>query len=142
MNTHATTAKTTQSDEQLLYARWLEWGTRLGLVALVALFAAYASGLLPPQVPLDQLPNLWNQPVDAYLRATGAPSGWQWVHRLGQGDVANLLGIAIMAGCSVLCLLALLPLALRRGDRLLAALCLAEAAVVVLAASGVIGSAH
>jgi hypothetical protein len=133
---------TTQSDEQLLYARWLEWGTRFGLAALVGLFAAYAGGLLPPQVPLDQLPTLWNQPVDAYLRATGAPSGWQWVHRLGQGDVANLLGIAIMAGCSVLCLLALLPLALRRGDRLLAALCLAEAAVVLLAASGVIGGAH
>ncbi|EHR72118.1 hypothetical protein BurJ1DRAFT_3309 [Burkholderiales bacterium JOSHI_001] len=135
-------ATATQPAEQLLYARWLEWGTRVGLVALVGLFAAYATGLLPPHVPLEQLPALWNQPVASYLRATGAPSGWQWLGRLGQGDVANLLGIAIMAGCSVLCLLALLPLALQRGDRLLAALGLAEAAVVVLAASGVIGGVH
>lgn len=132
----------TQPPEQLLYARWLEWGTRLGLVALVALFAAYAGGLLAPQVPVDQLPALWNQPVADYLKATGAPSGWGWLQRLEQGDVANLLGIAILAGCSVLCLLALLPLALKRGDRLLAALCVAEAAVVLLAASGVIGGGH
>ena len=135
-------APASQSAEQLLYARWLEWGTRLGLAALVVLFALYVSGWLAPQVPLEQLPKLWNQPVGDYLRATGAPSGWQWLQRLQQGDVANLLGIAIMAGCSVPCLLALLPLALRRGDRLLAALCLAEAAVVILAASGVIGGAH
>jgi hypothetical protein len=131
-----------QSAEQLLYARWLEWGTRLGLVALVGLFALYVGGWRAPQVPLDQVPKLWNQPVGEYLRATGAPSGWQWLYRLRQGDVANLLGIVIMAGCSVPCLLALLPLALRRGDRLLAVLCVAEAAVIILAASGVIGGAH
>lgn len=131
-----------QADEQLHYARWLEWGTRAGLLALVVLFALYVGGVLAPQVPLEHLPALWSQPVAAYLQATGAPTGWSWLAHLRQGDVANLLGIALLAGCSVLGLLALLPLALRRGDRLLAALCLAEAAVVLLAASGVIGGAH
>lgn len=131
-----------QPEEQLRYARWMEWGTRLGLALLVALFAVYAFGGLPAQVPPEQLSALWGRPVGEYLRATGAPAGWAWLGLLHQGDVANLLGIAVLAGCSVLCLLALLPLALRRGDRLLAALCLAEALVVVLAASGVIGGGH
>ena len=38
---------TVQSDEQLLYARWLEWGTRLGLGVLVLSFLGYAAGWLP-----------------------------------------------------------------------------------------------
>lgn len=59
-----------------------------------------------------------------------------------RGDIAGLVGIAVLAGCSVLCLLALVPMYLRRGDRAYAALCVAEAAVVVLAASGVLAAGH
>jgi hypothetical protein len=52
------------------------------------------------------------------------------------------LGVAFLAGIAVPCLLALLPLALARGDRTLAALCIAEAAVIVLAASGWLAVGH
>jgi hypothetical protein len=40
------------------------------------------------------------------------------------------------------CLLALVPLYLRRGDKAFAALCLAEVAVVLLAASGWLSGGH
>ncbi len=133
---------TTQSTEQLRYAQLLDWGTRVGLVVLVASFAAYALGWLAPQVPLQRLPELWQLPVGAYLQQTQTPTGWGWLALVHKGDMAGLLGIAILAGCSVLCLLALVPLYRQRRDRAFVLLCLAEVAVVVLAASGLVSGRH
>jgi hypothetical protein len=135
-------AAAVQSAEQLRYASWLDWGTRIGLVLLVASFAAYVTGLLEPQVPLQRLPELWSQPVGSYLAQTQMPTGWGWLALVMKGDVVGLLGIALLAGCSVLCLLALVPLYFKRGDRAYVLLCLAEVAVVVLAASGLISGGH
>ncbi|MDP1650579.1 MAG: hypothetical protein Q8M01_20585 [Rubrivivax sp.] len=131
-----------QPVEQLLYARLLDWGTRIGLVVLVLTFAAYMGGLTSPRVPLDQLPALWGQPVGSYLQQTQSPLGWGWLALVQHSDVAGLVGIVVLAGCSLVCLLALVPLYLRRGDRAFVALCLAEVAVVLLAASGWLTAGH
>jgi hypothetical protein len=141
MNTaNPTTAA--QPLEQMLYASLLTWGTRLGLFVLVTSFAAYVLGLADAQVPVNRLPELWHHPVARYLELTQSPTGWGWLALVHKGDVAGLAGIAILAGCSLVCLLALVPLYLRRGDKAYAALCLAEVAVVVLAASGWISGGH
>ncbi|MCU0920567.1 MAG: hypothetical protein MUF08_12210 [Burkholderiaceae bacterium] len=141
MNTaNPTTAA--QPLEQMLYASLLTWGTRLGLFVLVTSFAAYVLGLADAQVPVSRLPELWHHPVARYLELTQSPTGWGWLALVHKGDVAGLAGIAILAGCSLVCLLALVPLYLRRGDKAYAALCLAEVAVVVLAASGWISGGH
>ena len=89
-------------------------------------FAAYVFGLADPHVPLDRLPELWIHPVGRYLAETGSPTGWGWLALLHRGDIAGLVGIAILAGCSRACLLALVPMYLRDGDRAFAALCLAR----------------
>ena len=137
-----TPAPLQQSPEQLRYARLLDRGTQLGLVVLLLSFATYMLNLLPPHVAPAQLPELWTQPVARYLQLTGSPTGWGWLALVGHGDVAGLLGIAILAGTSVLCLLALVPLYAARGDKAFVALCLTEVAVVVLAASGWLGAGH
>jgi len=126
-----------QSSQQLRYALLLQWGTRLGLAVLVLSYLATVTGWLPSHVPLQRLPQLWSQPVAAYLAATGSPTGWGWLALLRHGDVLGLAGIAILAGCSVLALLALVPLYARSGERTFVALCLLEAVVVLTAASGV-----
>lgn len=131
-----------QPPEQLRYARLLDWGTRIGLVVLVLTFAAYMTGLTQPHVPMEQLATLWGQPVGTFLAQTQTPQGWGWLALVRHSDVAGLVGIAILAGCSLLCLLALVPLYWRRGDRAFVALCLAEVAVVVLAASGWLTGGH
>lgn len=131
-----------QAAEQLLYAQLLDWGTRAGLLVLVLSFAAYMFGLAAPHVPLEQLVDVWSHPVGRYLELTQSPTGWGWLALVHRGDVAGLAGIAILAGCSVVCLLALVPLYLKRGDKAFAALCLAEVAVVVLAASGWLSGGH
>lgn len=138
----AASTRPVQATEQLRYARWLEWGTRAGLGLLLACFAGYLSGLMSPQVPLARLPQLWSLPVADYLQRSGTPAGWGWLALASHGDVANLLGIAVLAGCSLPPLLALVPLYLARRERVYAGLCLAEVAVLLLAASGVLGASH
>lgn len=131
-----------QSPEQVLYARLLDWGTRVGLLVLIVVFVAYGAGFADPHVPHERLPEVWNLPVSQFLEATGLPAGWGWLRFAHRADIANLIGIGLLAGCSLVALLALVPLYLRRGDRLYAALCVAEIAVVVLAASGVLTAGH
>ena len=131
-----------QPDEQLRYARLLDVLARTGQVLLVASFVVYAFGWLPPHVAVDRLPELWGLPVGEYLQRTGAPTGWGWLGLAAHSDVAGLVGIALLAGCSLPCLLAMVPLYLRRGDKALAWLCIAEVAVVALAASGLFGAGH
>jgi len=127
---------------QLRYARLLDWGTRIGLAALVISFVIYNAGVLQSQVPRHRLPELWDQPVARYLELTGAPTGWQWITMLQHGDVLGFVGIAVLAGCSGVCLLSLLPLYRRRGDRAYLGLCLAQMAVLLVAAAGVFGGGH
>lgn len=88
-----------RQDEVLRYAQFLDWGTHIGLLVLVLGFAAYLMGFLQPLVPLEQLPALWNLPVALYLERTGTPTGWGWLAIAGKGDMFNLLGIGLLAGC-------------------------------------------
>jgi hypothetical protein len=142
MDEARTTDRGTQPDEQLLYARLLDWGTRIGLAVLVGTFAVYAFGLLEPHVPVEQLPSLWSLPVGRYLEQTGSPTGWGWLRLIGHGDLLGFVGIVVLSGCSLVCLLALIPMNLRRGDKVFALLCLVEVAVVVMAASGLLSGGH
>jgi hypothetical protein len=131
-----------QPTEQLRYATLLDWGTRAGLAVLLLSFAATVFGLVESHVPAARLPELWGLPVARFLELTGTPTGWGWLALVRRGDMAGLLGIAILAGSSVLCLLALVPLYRARGDRAFVAICLAEVAVVLLAASGWLAGGH
>lgn len=128
----------TQSAPQLRYALLLEWGARVGLVVLAASFAAYVAGWVPAHVPPQDLPRLWSQPVAQFLAQTASPRGWGWLSLLHRSDMLGLAGIAILAGCSAVGLLAVLPIYLKKGDRAYAVLCLLQVGVLLAAASGAI----
>lgn len=131
-----------QPPEQRRYADLLVWGTRVGLVVVLLGFVAYVSGLVAPQVPVERLPQLWTLPLHDYLAQTGTPTGWGWTALVQRSDILSLAGIALLAGCSVLCLLSLVPLYAARGDKAFVFVCLADAAVVLLAASGILTGGH
>ncbi len=136
-----------QSDRNLLaeqetYARWLSFGVYLGFVSLVASFAAYLTRFVPPGIRPEDLPRYWGLPVAEYVSATGAPTGWSWVWRLGEGDLLNFVGFAILASTTLMCYLRMLPLFVRARDRIFVAICLAEVAVLAVAASGLAFPTH
>ena len=118
------------------YARWLDAATRMAFAASLAAFVVYASGLLPSFVPLEQLASLWHLPVDEFLERTGAPAGWEWLRLLGYSDYLALACIALIGTVTLVCYLAILPLLVRVGERLEAALVAAQVIVLLIAASG------
>jgi len=128
--------------EQLLYARLLDITSKLGFVALVVGYVAYAMGWLEAHVTVEQLPQLWTLPLAEYLAKTGSPTGWGWLAHLHKGEFAGLLGIVILAGCSAVCLLAIVPTYVRRRDRVYAGICVLEIMVLLLAASGILTPTH
>ena len=144
------TSSREEQSEQLLYARVLEVGMLIGLVILFVTFALYVSGLVAPSVPHEQVPNYWSQGVHKYLEAVNhdylnlehPPTGWAWVTLLGKGDFLNFFGIAILAGISIVCYLAIVPTLLRKGDTAYVTMALVEVLVLILAASGILAVGH
>ena len=130
------------TDRQLVYARWLDVGTKIGFLALVAAFAAYVFEVAPSHVPLDQLPRFWNLPVDEYLAAARVEAGWGWVEHILKGDYMNLAGVAILSSVSILCYFRLVPIVWRERDRAYASIVMLELAVLLLAASGLLDGSH
>ena len=131
--------------EQIRYAEVLEKGMYVGLACLIVTFALYAFGIMKPYVPLGKLPEHWQKEVDDYLSEAGEAeieAGWGWVKMLGYGDFVNFIGIAILAGVTVPCYLAIIPLLLKRNDTIYVVLALLEAIVLVVAASGIIAVGH
>jgi hypothetical protein len=126
----------------MLYARLLDASSRIGLGLMVLAFLAYFFGLIPAHVPLDELPQYWSLPAHEFAARTQTPIGWGWLSLVPKGDMLTLLGIAWLAGCSLVSLAVLLPIYLRRGDRIYAGLALAEIAVILMAASGVLAGGH
>ena len=128
------------TEEQLLYAGILDKGMKIGLLILVVTFGLYMSGILTPQIPVEDLPQYWSMSVSEYLDATGIETGWSWLHHLGKGDMLNFVGIAFLAGVTIICYLAIIPSLIRKKDTAYVVLAFVEVAVLVLAASGVLKS--
>ena len=122
--------------EQRIYARWLDIGTRVGLAMLVVGFAVYVFGVLDPHVPREDLARLWTLPVDHYVAATGAPTGWDWLRHIGKGDYLNFLGISVFALITIVCYARIVPTLLVAGDRLRLGLAIAQILVLLASASG------
>ena len=129
-------------NEQNIYARWLDWGTRISLAVLVAAFLAYVLGVTPAALPLAEVPRFWGLPLERYLALSGAPSGWGWLAMLDKGEYQSMVGVALLGLVTVLCYLRLLPALLVRGERLQAAIVVAQVVVLLLAASGVLAGGH
>jgi hypothetical protein len=144
-------AKTQETQtEQILYAKVLGIGMFIGLVTLFITFGIYVSGILDPAVPLDQVSNYWNLGVHEYLEVVNhdhlhkehSPTGWAWVTMLAKGDFLNFIGIAILAGVTIICYLAIVPTLLRKKDTAYLTMAIVEALVLALAASGILAVGH
>ena len=125
--------------EQNAYADLLFYGCWVGLAVMLVTYCIYISGVIPPHVPLEKMPEVWASPVSVYLEKASVPVGWGWVALIREGDFLNFLGIVILAGLSVLCYIRIIPALFRRGDPLMGFIAIAEVVVLVFAASGIVG---
>ncbi len=130
--------KTKASEEQFIYANILNYGMWFGLAVLTVTFIMYVIGVLPNFVPIDDLPKYWSMSAKDYIHTLHAPTGWGWVSYLGKGDYLNFLGVALLAGLTIVCYLAIIPTLARKKDRAYLVIAIVEVAVLVLAASGLL----
>ena len=126
---------------QRLFARWLDAGTKIALVLLAASFLAYVTGLLPAQLPPEELAKLWGLPLREYLAAAGAPTGWGWLELWARGDYANYFGMVLLTSIVMVAYLRVLPMLVRH-DRSFAAIAALEVVVLLAAASGLLPGIH
>ena len=122
------------NDEQEVYARWLDWGTRIALGVLIASFLVYALALRDPLLPPQELAKLWAFPVDHYIAASGAPTGWGWLQLLHKSDYLIFLAVAMLGLVTVVCYARIVPVLLRQGERWRAAIAIAQGVVLLGAA--------
>jgi hypothetical protein len=120
------------------YAKWLAWGTRVGLALLVASFALYLFGVAAPHVPIERLPELWRMPASELMAQTQLHPGWGWAALLPRGDMLVLAAMAILSTCSALCIAAVIPIFKARGERAFVAICVLTIVVLLVAASGLL----
>jgi len=70
-------------------------------------------------------------------------AGWNWLKNISKGDYMNFVGIAILAGLTIACYLAIIPTLMRKKDTAYLILAIAEVLVLTLAASGILkGGGH
>jgi|SRR5208283_1342649 len=131
-------AKVKATEEQIAYAKVLDFGMKCGLLALIITFLIYVSGILTPYVPVNDLPKYWGMSVHKYLQATGIHPGWSWLWLLGKGDFLTFIAIAFLAGVTVVCYIVIIPILFRKKDTIYSVIALIEVLVLVLAASGVL----
>lgn len=128
------------TEEQLSYAGILDMGMKLGLLGLIITLIVYLTGILPPHIPVNDLPKYWGMSVHKYLEHTGIHPGWAWLGMLGKGDFLNFAVIAFLAGVTVLCYVRIIPILFRKKDTVYGFLAVLEVIVLVLAASGILKS--
>ncbi len=134
------------SEEQLAYAGVLNIGMWIGLALLIVFFIVYISGLLPSYIPIEDLSKIppgsktayWSMRAHDFNQAFNVPTGWGWVALAGKGDYLNFIGIAMLAGLTMLCYLVILPILIRKKDTAYAIIAIVEVAVLALAASGIL----
>ena len=88
------------SPAQLRYADTLFYGSLIGFVIMLITYVLYVTGILPPQIPLDDLPRLWTGSAADYRAAGSIPQGW--VEGLTVAAVACLI-YAIVVLIRILC---------------------------------------
>jgi hypothetical protein len=126
--------------EQLLYAKILEKGMYFGLLILLITFGLYTLGIMEPYIPLDKISKYWSMNVNDYLKQADIHAGWSWVGMLKYGDFVNFIGIAILAGVTMICYAAIVPTLLKNNDIVYAVIAVLEVLVLALAASGILAT--
>jgi hypothetical protein len=132
--------KTIATGEQIVYANILNIGMIIGLAIIVVTFIVYMSGILSSFIPPQEIPKYWTMASKDFIHTLQAPTGWDWLALVGKGDYLNFIGIAFLAGLTILCYLVILPILMKKKYTSYVVIAIIEVAVLTLAASGILKS--
>ncbi|KJR42905.1 hypothetical protein MCHI_001197 [Candidatus Magnetoovum chiemensis] len=128
------------TEEQLLYAKYLDLGMKIGMALLIAAFVIYMLRVLDTYIPFDRLPALWNLSLHDYLEETKIEHGWGWLKMINHGDFLNFIGVAFLSLVTIVCFIIIIPVLFKKNDKVYAIIAIIEVLVLVLASSGILKS--
>ena len=102
-------------------------------------YLLYVTGIMEPYVSMELVTKFWSLPVHDYLTENNVPTGWGWARLLNKGDFLNFLGIALLAGLTIICYIPVIFAYLKKKDTAYAVIALLEVIVLCVAASGRVG---
>ncbi len=126
------------SDKQLAYAKLLDISVKSASLILVLFFVIYIFEATSPDIPLSELPHYWHLPLEEYLQQTNYNAGWSWLGLLSKSDFLNYIPLVLLAGISILCYIRIIPILAAKKDKWYIVIAIAEIAILILAASGVL----
>jgi hypothetical protein len=90
--------------------------------------------LRDPHLPPQELAKLWAFPVDHYIAASGAPTGWGWLALLHKSDYLIFLAVALLGLITVVCYARIVPILLNQGETWRARIAVLQVIVLLAAA--------
>ena len=126
--------------EQITYANLLFYGSWGAIAILLITFFVYVSGVFESYIPINEISQYWSMPVSQYVHEANIPIGWGWATLLGKGDFLNFIGIALLAGMTIICFIVILPYYIKQKDIPFMVLIILEVLVLCLGASGIFGT--
>ncbi|MEE8441670.1 MAG: hypothetical protein V3S41_08120 [Spirochaetia bacterium] len=126
---------------QLSYATLLVWLVRYGLMVMFVFFLPYATGWVPAAIPIGEVPSYWTVDASTYAQAVGMAAGWQWVRFLGDSGVLAFVGTILFPMAATIAALAAAAFFARDRVAVYSFIALAETAVLVVAATGILTGA-
>ncbi len=126
--------------EQVTYANLLFYGSWGAIAILVITFGVYVTGIFDSYIPINEVSQYWSMPVSQYVHEANIPTGWGWATLLGKGDFLNFIGIALLAGMTIVCFVILFPFYLKQKDVPFMVIVVLEVLVLCLGASGLLGT--
>jgi hypothetical protein len=126
--------------EQITYANLLFYGSWAAIAILLITFFVYVTGVFDSYIPINEVSQYWTMPVSQYVHEANVPTGWGWATLLGKGDFLNFVGIALLAGMTIVCFIVILPYYVKQKDIAFVVLIILEVLVLCLAASGLLGT--
>ena len=143
MDNNQTIKSSGATEAQILYANILNAGMLIGLISLVLIFILYVTGIFTPFIPLEKVQTYWVLSVHEYLEKSGVQVGWAWFGELQYGDMLNYIPIAFLSLLTIICYITLIPGLIRKKDTTYTIIAILEIIVLLVAASGILGtSAH
>lgn len=141
-NNNQTIPKVNIPEHQIKYANLLLYGAWASIAALLITFYLYVSNTMPAFIPPSEMPLYWTMSSSEFLNEVGLRGGWEWTGMLGKGDYVNFIGIAFLAGLTIIGYLSLLlPAYIKKKDKAYTTIVIVEILVLIIAASGILGSA-
>src|SRR3979411_3329959 len=94
---------------QEIYARWLDFWTRVAFAVSLGALLLYLSAAVPALVAMEQLPELWTLPVARYVDLPARPRVGSWLGLIGSGDSLTFIVICLSAMVTLFCYLRIIP---------------------------------